>query len=296
MLLKEIISTIVKKGPNAYALARTINQPGIKIMKALRMLFKNYLLTVFPALDTRNLGLNKLAVICNNSKLKIETEKRLFVPLINIFRADFEDKKFLSILYYPDDKALKAISNVLDTLKNRAIVECCLKKVLETRKYYRNPDCYDFSTKSWKCNEKFEIKRNNSCIVPDEADIKLITALQVNPSIPYYFHPHYVHIKKVLDGFLYTLGEKNFVIDVISRDDISDVDPNIIWVVKADDLYISELHVSNMELESTIKRLKPYGEIILSPKTPLYAEGYSIPFEIFREKQWSFPKIITESE
>lgn len=294
MLFRNIINAIVKRGLNAYALANALECSTLKIKRSLNTLFKNYSLSVFVALESENLGLGKVALICRDSKLKIETEKNLFIPLLNLFRADFEENKFISVIYYTDKESLEAISNAVNFLQKRKLVNCELRKVLGTKKFYRKVECYDFLRKSWICEDKDEIKSKCSTMTPDEKDIKLITMLQVNPSIPYYLHPHYRHVKKIISGFFYTLGEKDFVIDIVSKEDVSDLDANIIWIARIEDKFISELHVSHSELQKVIEKLRDYGEIFLAPKTPQYAIGYSIPFEIFREKKWAFPKILTQ--
>lgn len=294
MDFKDIINAIVKRGANLHVLARALGESTSKIKSVLSLLVQKYSLAVFPAIEAKNLGLNKVALVCKDSKLKLETEKKLFVPVLNLFRADFEENKFINILYYTDNSALEAIHNGVKFLKKRKLVNCEVKEISEVTKYYRDIECYDFSKSSWICEDKNKIITNKIQIAPDEGDVNLITALQLNPSIPYHFHPHYIHVKKVLDGFMYTLGKNDFIIDVISKYDTSNVHPNIIWTAKAEDVFISEIHVNYSELEQTIQKVRRYGEVILAPMSPDYAEGYSIPFEIFRQKKWTFPKILTE--
>ncbi|MCY0884059.1 MAG: hypothetical protein OWQ50_09950 [Acidianus infernus] len=56
-----------------------------------------------------------------------------------------------------------------------------------------------------------------------------------------------------------------------------------------------EIHINSKELGKIVKKIKDHSnEIFIVPKTPSYAEGYSIPYEIFKEKKWKFPKIVLE--
>ncbi|ARM75032.1 hypothetical protein [Acidianus manzaensis] len=295
MEFKSIINAIIARGTNLNALANLLSQPSSKIRQMLKILFEKYSLSVFTTFNSESFGLKKIALICNNSKLQIETEKKLFIPLLNLFRSDFEENKFINILYYTDYSSLQSIYRAVETLKSNDLVNCEIQEIKNVVKYNRDINCFNFETNKWICENKIQVKSKFYQITPDEDDIKLTTMLQVNPSIPYFYHPHYNHIKKVLEGFMYTLGNKDFIIDAISESDISDYFSDVIWSVEAQDKYILELHVNYDDLEKTINKLKQYKvDFILAPRSPYYAEGYTIPFEIFKEKQWKFPKILIQ--
>ncbi|AWR96553.1 hypothetical protein DFR86_02640 [Acidianus sulfidivorans JP7] len=296
MDFKSVIAAITKRGTNVNAIANFLKEPSSKVKEILKTLFRKYSLSIFTVINSEGLGLNKIALICKDSNIKIENEKKLFIPLLNLFRSDFEENKFINILYYTDKLSLNSIYNAVEFLKSKNIVNCEIKEITEVRRYYRDIECFDFKTKKWLCTDKIEIKHKFDSITPDHEDIKLITMTQVNPSIPYYYHPHYNHVKKVLEGFSYILGKKDFIIDVMSDQDISDKLADILWVAKTrDEYYISELHVNYNDLENTMNVIKKFNsEIILAPHSPYYAEGFTIPFEIFREKKWEFPKILIE--
>lgn len=293
MQLADIISAITKVGGNPHAIAKITGISIINVIKSINILKYKYHLALFTGLLAENLQLQKILLLCKNSKIKLSTSKKLFFPLVNLFRADLEENKFMLVIYANKD-TLNSIQTAVKKLRDENIVECEIFEISETKRYYRDIYCFNFDQNMWTCDRLLQFNKRGKMVKPDEEDINLIVKLQANPYIPYYLSPHYSHIKHVIQGFLYTLGTNDTILDVIADKEII-FHPNTLWSAKIGNKYLMEIHINSKELGKIVQKIKDHSnEIFIVPKTPSYAEGYSIPYEIFKEKKWEFPKIVLE--
>ncbi len=290
MQLADIIRTVTKVGGNYHAIARSTGIPIIDIIKSMKILKCKYNLSIFASIMGENLKLQKILLLCKNSRLKLSTSKKLFFPIVNLFRADLEENKFMLVVY-SNKNTLNSIKDAVEKLRDENIVECEIFEITETKRYYRDISCFDFRESKWICDKIIQLSKKGKEIIPDEEDINLIVKLQVNPYIPYYLSSHYIHVRHVLQGFMYTLGNNDMILDIITNKEL--IHPNTLWTAKIGNNYLIEIHINSNELDKALQKIKDCSkEIFIVPKTPSYAEGYSIPYEIFKKKNWEFPKIV----
>ncbi|BDC18336.1 hypothetical protein [Acidianus sp. HS-5] len=290
MQLADTIKAITKVGGNTHAIARITRMPIVDVTKSIEVLKQKYNLAIFAGIMGENLKLQKILLICKNSKLKLSTSKKLFFPIENLFRADLEENKFMLVVY-SNQNTLNSIKDAVKKLRDENIVECEIFEITVTKRYYRDISCFDFNKNTWICDKLIQLNKKGKEIRPDEEDINLVVKLQVNPSIPYYLSPHYIHVKHVIQGFMYTLGNNDIILDIITDKEI--VHPNTLWTAKISNGYLMEIHTNYKNLDEILQKIKDNSkEIFIVPKAPSYAEGYTIPYEIFKSKKWEFPKII----
>ncbi|MEM0289768.1 MAG: hypothetical protein QXD10_07595 [Metallosphaera sp.] len=283
-----LIQMMIRFGGNPRCLAEVTGEPSTKVSRTILELQNQYNLTLFPAVYSEGLGLRKYLLTIKGAHIKYETASKLFHPIMNLFRGDIQDQLF-SIILFADEKVMKEVDNVLKKISGSNFF---ISQIKRTRKFVRDPQCYDFESKRWKCEDREELKQGSTLDGPDENDIKGVATIQVNPFFDLRLIPHRHHVLKVITGFMYTLGNLDFIVQVISKDDLSEEFPDVLWTAEGEDIFVSEMHVDRIRLESVLKKLKNRSmEIILSTKSPLYALGYSIPYEIFRKGMWTYPKI-----
>ncbi len=288
-----LLQKALKVGGNPYALSKLTTFSITQIKNTFSQLISKYNFSLFPLVISENLGLGKAILVCEDAKIGIENRKKLFFPLTNIFRHDVEKNKFIIILY-TNETNLAEINNAIEKLNAKDYINCKLFLVKDIFRFTRDPSCFDFEKNEWICEDKITITNKHFKVNPDAEDINLITAIQRNPYLNYIRNIHWRHIKSIINAYIYTLGKSNFILDVFSKEDISDEFPNTIWTLKTDEMYISEIYCYN-ELEKTVEKVKKYSsDFLIVPKTFGYAEGYSIPYEIFKKKAWEFPKIIVK--
>ncbi|EZQ02125.1 hypothetical protein CM19_11455 [Candidatus Acidianus copahuensis] len=293
---KNLLLAIMKVGPNSYAISRYLGEPST-IIKSMLNNLQNFLgLRVYPNISAESLGLKKIIIFCKNSKLKIDTEKNLFVPLLNLYRADIEKKQFISVIF-ANENSISDIESAIKKINEAGVAECEVMLINRTVKYVRNPECFDFESGSWSCNSMYEFPNSTRQLNADKADIDLIVSLQVNPCYPYFFNPHWTHIKPAVTNFIYTLSKKDLILDVISKTDIARYIPQVVWKAEAKGLYITEIHMAGAETEKILDAVREKAEdMILAPMNISYAEGRSLPYEIFKGKTWKFPSIQIQEE
>jgi len=288
-----LLQKALKVGGNPYALSKLTAFTVSQVKNTINYLISKYDFALFTLVISENLGLRKVILICNDSKINMENRKSLFFPLTNVFRHDVEKNEFILILYV-NEISLGELNNAIEKLNSKGYVNCKLLPVKNVFRFTRDPLCFDFEKGKWICEDKINIINKYFKVNPDAEDINLITAIQSNPYLNYIRNIHWRHIKSVINAFIYTLGKSNFILDVFSKEDISDKFPNTIWTLKTDEMFITEIYCYN-ELEKTIEKVKKYSsDFLIVPKTLGYAEGYSIPYEIFKKKEWEFPKIVIE--
>ncbi len=289
-----LLQKALKVGGNPYILSKFTSFSVSQVKNILKYLISEYDFRLFSLVLSENLGLRKAILICEDTKINMENRKKLFFPLVNVYRHDLEKDKFILVLYINKD-SLTEINNAIEKLKNKGYVNCKLFLIKDVLRYVRDPLCFDFEKGKWICEDKITIiNKKHFRVNPDVSDINLITSLQTNPYLNYTRNIHWRHIKSIVNNFIYTLGKSNFILDVFSKENIADKFPNIIWTLSTDEMFISEIYCYE-ELEKTVEKVKKYSsDFLIVPKTPGYAEGYSIPYEIFKKKTWEFPKIIIE--
>jgi len=288
-----LLQKALKVGGNPYALSKLTTFTVTQIKNTFNYLIVKYDFALFPLVISENLGLRKAVLICKDTKINMENRKNLFFPLVNVFRHDIEKNEFILTLYV-NKTSLNEVSSAIEKLNAKGYVNCKLILVKNVFRFTRDPLCFDFEKGKWICEDKIVIINKYFKVNPDADDINLITSIQRNPYLNYIRNIHWRHIKSVINAFIYTLGRSNFILDVFSKEDISDKFPNTIWTLKTDEMFISEIYCYD-ELEKIIEKVKKYSsDFLIVPKTPGYAEGYSIPYEIFKKKTWEFPKIVIE--
>ncbi|QKR01085.1 hypothetical protein GWK48_08470 [Metallosphaera tengchongensis] len=247
-------------------------------------------LRIFPAVFSEGLGLGKFFILANNQGIKYQVAMRLFHPIMNLFRGDVEEDLF-SIVIFGNRHVAEEVRKVMEKLR-RGNSNFVIYEVSKTRKFSRDPSCFNPTSGKWTCEGKVEFKQGSVLPSPDEKDVNGIVTLQVNPFADVRTLSHRFHIRKIITGFMYTLGKKEFVVQLITKDDISDEAPDLIWIAEGDEVFISELHVDRKGLEEVSRKFRASSiKMIISPMSPLYALGYSIPVEIFRNRSWDYPRI-----
>ncbi|BFH72538.1 hypothetical protein SJAV_04820 [Sulfurisphaera javensis] len=123
-------------------------------------------------------------------------------------------------------------------------------------------------------------------------DVDLLVKIQVNPYSPFMRDLHYTHIKNYVKGFMYTLGNLDYLVTV--RGNYFITSPYLMWTIELDDgTYISEYHVDKQNLVNLTKEINE-GDIIVSTKELTFAHGFSVPYEVFKSNKWEMPKIVIE--
>ncbi|MBB5253457.1 hypothetical protein [Sulfurisphaera ohwakuensis] len=290
-----LIRFIKRIGGNLRILSSLSNVPFPIITKIYKKLLLQDKLSIFPLIETEKMGLNKGAIWCNKTSLKYDTAKQLMGPLTSLFRGDLEDNKFLLMFYTNYENYLNYRSKLITVLEETSSI-CEISYI---RKYYRfinNEECYDFNNNIWKCNEKevYISYASESLLNLDKKDVELIVNIQTNPYTFHFYHDlvHFKHIKKFIKGFMYTLGDTNYL--VTTKGDYFYDSPYLLWVVELDNgTYISQYHVNKNALTKLTTELKDQ-DIIISTAELTFAHGFSIPYEIFKSNKWVMPKLVVE--
>ncbi|MCI2415426.1 MAG: hypothetical protein MPF33_09340 [Candidatus Aramenus sp.] len=291
-----ILTKLVKLGANSYILSKVTGLPSTRVRYVINNLMSLYGLSIATLISTESLGLRKAIVICSNSKLKMETRKRLLFPIAHLFRHDVERDYFFVVVYFVDD-GLSRLREVLKELKNKGITECEAFEISRIKRFIVKPSCIDFETGNKICEDKIVITNDTNKRIPGvskltKTDIDFLATLQHNPFINYLLYPRWRFIKRLVSGFFFSLGNFSFIIDVLSDKELPLSFPNLAWSAETEKGYLTEVLADDDNLEKIVKMAKVYSsDILIVPATTSYAEGYSIPYEIFKG-QWLFPKII----
>jgi len=292
--LKYRILNIVKKiGGNFTSIFKMLNFPSNVIVETYESLFLKEGLRIYPALETEKIGLNKAVIWCKKSNIKYETAKKIMGPLTSLFRGDLEENKFL-LMFYSSKEKYKEYKEEIEKLSKMINIECEVKYIDKYYRYINDEACYDFQIKKWICDNKitFVSYPYDSLVNLHKQDVDLLVTIQVNPFSPFLFHLHFDHIKKYLRGFIYTLGDTNYIITTRSNYILSS--PYLLWSVKLDDKsYISEYHVNKENLDKLTRELRDQ-DIIVAVKDLSFAHGFSIPYEVFKYNKWEMPRIVIE--
>ncbi|MCG3108507.1 hypothetical protein L3N51_00788 [Metallosphaera sp. J1] len=279
---------MTRYGGNPRCLASVVGESSKIIAREILEMQREHQLALFPAVFSEGLGLGKYLIVVRNCPIKYETASRLFHPIMNLFRGDMEENLF-SITLFADGGIVEDIIKALNALSCSLVIATRIK---QTRKFVRDPTCYDFESHRWICVDKLEIRQGEFLRNPHEQDIKGVVSLQVNPFADIRIINHRNHVFKIVTGFMYVLGKSDFVVQVISKEELTEYIPDVVWTAEGEDIFISEMHVNKQGLEAAMKKVRDRAsEIIISPKSPLYALGYSLPYEIFRNGKWIYPKI-----
>jgi len=291
-----ILTKLVKFGANSYILSKVTGLPSTRVRSVINNLMSLHGLYITTLISSESLGLRKAIVLCSNSKLKMETRKRLLFPIVHLFRHDVERDYFFVVAYFVDD-GLSRLRKVLEELKNNGIAECEAFEISRIKRFIVNPSCIDFESGNKICEDKIVIANDTNKRIPDvskltKADIDFLAALQHNPFINYLLYPRWRFIKRLVSGFFFRLGKFSFIIDVLSDKELPLSFPNLAWSAETEKGYLTEVLADDDNLDKIVKMAKAYSrDILIVPATASYAEGYSIPYEIFKG-QWQFPKII----
>ena len=293
--LKYHILNIVKKiGGNFTSIVKLLNLPSNIIGKLYEELFIEDGLRIYPVLETERIGLNKAVIWCEKSSIKYETAKKIMGPLTSLFRGDLEENKFLLIFYCSKQK-YKEYKEEIEKLSKMINAECEIKFIDKYYRYINDEGCFDFNNKTWVCDNKTTLISypHSPLIDLHRQDVDLLVTIQSNPFSPFLLHLHFDHIKQYLRGFIYTLGDTNYIVTVRGNYILSS--PYMLWSVKLDDgSYISEYHVNKENLDKLTRELRDQ-DIIVSVKDLAFAHGFSIPYEVFKYNRWEMPKIVVES-
>ncbi|EHP70769.1 hypothetical protein MetMK1DRAFT_00012720 [Metallosphaera yellowstonensis MK1] len=283
-----LIEALAKCGPNPNSLSDFLGRPSLEIKREVSQLVTRDGLTVFPAVYSEGLGLRKVFLMLENAKISYDVAKGFLHPIMSIFRGDLEEKLF-SVIAFADrtlEQEIRRLSEVLEPTFS------LVGEIPETRKFIRDPHCYDFGRHRWLCEDKVEMKPGAKLSSPDQEDVWAVTQIQANPSLNMKVIPHRWHVRKVVIGFMYVLGKTSLVVQALTKEDMSYDVPEIIWTARVQDFYLSEMHVDKEGLEKVMEKIRPVSvKIIVSPKSPRFALGYTIPYEVFRNGSWSYPKI-----
>lgn len=289
----KILHLIRKVGGNLHLLSNLLNHPLNTLVETYNSLFFKYSLSIYPLIEIERMGLNKAMIWCKKSSIKYDTAKKLLGPLVSLFRGDIEEDKFTLIFYTDKEAYLYYKEKILDLL-DKINMECDIALIEVYRRYINDEQCYDFSKNKWVCDNKFEYLSlpSKSLVDIHKQDTNLLVNIQVNPFVRYWVNPHYPHIKKYIRGFIYTLGNTNYLIT--TKGDFYVHSPYLLWTIKlSDGSYVSEYHVTKDALTSLVRELKGL-DIIVSTKDLTFAHGFSVPYEIFKSNKWEMPKVVIE--
>jgi hypothetical protein len=294
----EIVKFARTFGLNPHILSLNLNLPINRIMKIVNEIILKYNLFLFPIIHSSEFGLNKAIIWCEKSLVKYENAKKLIGPLGNIFRGDIEDRKFMLIFYVNTDY-FEIYKTKLQDVFSKLNMPCDIHFITEIDRFINKETCYDFSQNKWICNEKIvkkeKIPRKNTLFSLDKGDVDLITNLQINPQIPYWKSIHYRHIKRVLKGFVYTLGNTNYIINIRYNEPAQIIDnPYLLSAIRLDNgEVIAEYHMDLNGLKELKGKLKNH-RVIISVRDLHFAHGFSLPYEVFKDNKWVLPKIEIE--
>ncbi len=284
----QLLELLTRYGGNPRCLASITGESSRVIAKEILEMQRNHHLTIFPAVFSEGLGLGKYLILARDCPIKYETASKLFHPIMNLFRGDMESNLFSITLFAEGE----TVDNVLGALRSISCSLVITSTIKQTRKFVRDPRCYDFKFHRWTCDDKLEIRPGEVLENPHEQDIMGVVQLQVNPFTDIRLINHRKHVFKIVTGFMYSLGKSDFVVQVISKEDITEEFPEVMWTAIGENIFISELHVNRKRLEVVMEKVRDRAiETIIAPKSPLYALGYSLPYEIFREGRWVYPRI-----
>ncbi len=291
-----ILSKLVKVGPNSYILSKVTGLPSARVKSIINNLVRLHGLSISTLISTESLGLRKAIVICSNSEIKMETKKKLFYPIVHLFRHDVEGNKFFVVVYYVND-GLSRLNEVVKVLREKHIADCEILEINTIKRYIVKPSCIDFETGNALCEDKIVISGGANKGPYDSTkltkrDIDFLATLQHNPSVNYLLYPRWKFVKRLVTGFFYRLGSFSFIVDVISDKELPPTFPNLVWSAKTERGYVTEALANHDELDHVVRLAREYSKnVLIVPATQSYAEGYSIPYEIFKG-EWQFPKII----
>ena len=289
----ELLKFIRLVGLNPHLISILSNQPVNEVYTVILDLIHEHQIYVAPIINTEKLGLYKAVIWCKKSTIPYDKAKKLAGPLVNIFRGDIEDQMFM-LVFYTNLQIFEEVKKTYEELFKKLNMDCSVNLSLHIMRFINDENCYDFDNKEWICNRKFtQISAPPRKFTPlDKEDVNLITSIQVNPAIPYWRNPHYKHIKGLLDGFIYTLGKINYIVDIKSRKIYNHY--SLISAIQLDNgEYITEYHTDKKGLDQILNDNKD-EEIIVAVKDLAFAHGFSIPYEVFKDNKWKLPKIKIE--
>jgi len=293
--LKYRLLNIIKRiGGNFTSIFKILNLPSNAITKLYESLFIEDGLRIYPILETERIGLNKAIIWCRKSSIKYETAKKIMGPLTSIFRGDLEENKFL-LTFYSSKEKYKEYKEEIEKLTRMINAECEIEYIDKYYRYINDESCFDFNNKTWICDNKitFVSYPHSSLTDLHRQDVDLLVTIQSNPFSPFLLSLHFNHIKQYLRGFIYTLGDLNYL--VTSRGNYILSSPYLLWSVKLDDgNYVSEYHINKENLDKLTRELMDQ-DIIVAVKDLAFAHGFSIPYEVFKYNKWEMPRIVVES-
>lgn len=280
-------------GGNSRLLSRLLNLPLKKVEFVLQSLLMHDSLSLFALIETEKMGLNKAIIWCDKSSINYDIAKNLVGPLASLFRGDIEENKFL-LMFYTNEQVFEQYKNTIDNVLSKTDSLCEIKYIKKYYRYINVESCYDFKLKKWACDDKevFISYPAKEIVNLDKNDVDLLVKIQVNPFVGFYFNSHYKHIYQYIKGFMYTLGDTEYLIT--SKGDYIFSSPFLLWSVKLDDgTYLSEYHVDKENLIKITRELSD-NNLIISTKELTFAHGFSVPYEIFKSNKWEMPKIVIE--
>lgn len=294
-VLRKIMYHVISRGSDPLKIAAVGDISLRETLYGIYELKRKYGLIIYPVLFSEDLGLGKSVIFCRESSISYSTAKKLLGPSLNLFRGDLEERSFIIVsFYYPGFD--QQVANLLQYLRDNGVAECEVIRIRRTYKPVWSPDCFDFRKREWVCN-KIEKLFNRAALLKkdlriDNVDVNSIVDIQVRQNFRI-LRPrlHANHIRHFILGYAFSLRGLSYIVDLFADRPL--LQPGLMWYTELDDgKFLSEIHVSETRIDEIIKRVRSLGQdFITSISTPEYAEGFSIPYELFRGGKWDFPKI-----